>query len=438
MLLLLLLVYSSRVRGHLAPAAGDDRRTPTCPKWQVEASPRESGHQPWTHAPYCTSSGRAGGPDSLCVYTDANFHFGQGISIVAQPETAEQLVKQRLLQDPQNEPRTAGPAAGYEAVSTPDAGVGLFVKPSRHYAAGDVVLVDYPTLVMPSGGFDTIPSHILSDMRWRALLQLPTRARSRTRSLAQSKGAYTDEIVDIFDTNAFTHEKGGSVHDIIFAEASVSYLGISMSQKERKANTNATVSESTIAVGQSELPTLAYPSVHSGALLTGDSTITRTNQSTLAMEVVALHDIGAGEEIFISYLDPSMETTSAQRLERLRSEWSFSCRCPICAGDGVAASDRRRRDIANAKQRLGAAKGNALEVLRAAQALIDLVTQEGMVIPMAEYSELAAHASKHLGRRNEALEFARLAKRHWDVVFGSDSAESKQIERFVQGLGLKR
>ena len=110
----------------------------------------------------------------------------------------------------------------YEAVQRrPEVGIGLFVKASERYRAGEIIMVDYPTMIIPSGVVDSISLNTLNDLRWKALLQVPDQARFRTRDLAQSKGRFMDEIVNIFETNAFTHSKGGALHDIIFPEASV-------------------------------------------------------------------------------------------------------------------------------------------------------------------------------------------------------------------------
>lgn len=189
----------------------------TCSKWQVEISPQKRGHEPWTHAPNCLPSN--GKVHRLCVYTDAEFNNGQGLSIVAAPHVVEKMVEQDLLR---YEGVTKSPAIKYEAIEKPGLGIGLYVKASEDYKAGEIIMREYPTLIFPSGSVDSISSEALDMLRWRALLQLPDTARQRTRALARSIKVHKDEIVDILDTNAFTHQKGGGTHDIIFPEAAVS------------------------------------------------------------------------------------------------------------------------------------------------------------------------------------------------------------------------
>ncbi|KAK0649116.1 hypothetical protein B0T16DRAFT_409461 [Cercophora newfieldiana] len=148
------------------------------------------------------------------------------------------------------------------------------------------------------------------------------------------------------------------------------------------------------------------------------------------MEVIALRPLHSGEEIVNSYLNPSTESSSSERLQELETAWNFPCRCSICAGPDVSKSDARRRRITEAKQRIEESRGNPSEILKYAELLLDLMSKEGMVIPKGDYLELAAMASKYLGKRKEALKFARTAKKHWDVVMGEGSQESKAMVDF--------
>ncbi|KAK3314537.1 hypothetical protein B0H66DRAFT_593257 [Apodospora peruviana] len=334
-----------------------------------------------------------GTTNKLCVFTNTNFHFGQGVSIVARPETARKLVDDRLLMKSRYEYPSSD--VKYEAIDRPALGVGLFVKPEHRYFAGETIMVDYPTLVLPSGAVDSVDLNLLNNLRWKALLQLSKETRARTRGLAQSKGGYMDEIVNVFDTNAFTHEKAGDLHDIIFAKAA-------------RMNHNC-------------LP----------------NAFTRTNHSSFAMEVIALRDIRDGEEITISYLDASTESTSKERRNKLSSDWNFDCGCSICApGKGTKEeSDRRREKIAKERKLLQSSRGDAAKIMRHVETMLGLFDEEGMIMPKAEYYALAAHASKHLGRRKDAMEFAELAKGQWNIIFGPESRECASMDEFQLELG---
>jgi len=154
------------------------------------------------------------------------------------------------------------------------------------------------------------------------------------------------------------------------------------------------------------------------------------------MEVIALRDIHAGEEIFNSYLDPSAELTSLERRRKIRNEWNFSCTCPICKGSGVTASDERRREIAHVKQQLEAAGYEAERLLPHVQSLLRLYEDEGMIMPRAENYWLAAVAANVLGREKQALGFAKLARKYWTIMFGEDSQlvnDVREMERDPAG-----
>jgi len=162
------------------------------------------------------------------------------------------------------------------------------------------------------------------------------------------------------------------------------------------------------------------------------SVITRTNETTLAMEVIALRDIHAGEEILNSYLDSSVELSSRERQKKISGEWNFSCSCSICAGDGVAESDERRREITKAKERIEAAGRSAETVLVHVKTLLKLYEEEGMIMPRPQKYWLAAVAANALGRGDEAVGFARLARKYLTIMFGGDSkmvADIRELER---------
>ena len=160
------------------------------------------------------------------------------------------------------------------------------------------------------------------------------------------------------------------------------------------------------------------------------SAFTRTNHSTLAMEVIALRDIHSGEELVHSYLDPSAPSTSEERLNKLSSDWNFDCQCPICTGNGVPESDKRRREMAETKELLETANGDTAKILKYAERMLSLYDREGMILPKAEYYALAAYANKYLGRRKKAADYAVVAEGYWDIMFGPDSKESESMREF--------
>ncbi|KAK0611292.1 hypothetical protein B0T14DRAFT_325294 [Immersiella caudata] len=364
----------------------------TCQKSQLRLSTPTTGFTPWTHRPTCTTVSPKG--DELCVFTDATYFSGRGLSIVARPEVVDKFLQEGIFPGRQNRPNAKEKGdVKYQILPHPKMGTGLFVKPGKSYQAGEVILTDYPTLILPAEGFEGADADVLHEIMWQGLLQLPKEGRNATRNLAKSKEANgVDEIVDLVDTNAFTHEEGGGIFNVLYPLAS---------RMNHACVPNA---------------------------------ITRTNGTTLALEVIALAPIPSGAQIFNSYLDPSSFSSSAERAHALRATWSFSCGCDICSGKGVSASDARRREIKKTRAQLENSKGNPEEILRWSKALLTLMGEEGMVIPRGEYFELAAMASRYLGLNGEAKGWAKKAKKHWDVVLGEASEQSKAMGELERAL----
>jgi hypothetical protein len=166
--------------------------------------------------------------------------------------------------------------------------------------------------------------------------------------------------------------------------------------------------------------------------------MTRTNDSTLAMEVVALKPIAAGEEIVVSYLDMSEATTSQERHERITSHWNFECRCLICVGKEAIESDFRRKQITKATEKLQNSYGDVEGILVHLTILIDLYKKEGMILSLAEHYHLAAYMADRLKLEEDAIEFATSARKYWEIIFGRDSREAKEMNQFVQTPETRR
>jgi hypothetical protein len=185
-------------------------------KGQIEAASRVSAHPPWTHAQYCDYS-----PDDkkFCVLTNSTFAFGQGISIIARPAVALNIadaMKMHHLVERREEDLK------YEAMERPGRGVGLYVKPDELIKAGEIIMIDYPTLLIAEEAVDTLDSEIKQELQWIGVLQLSELGRHRTRHLAQSMGVGVDEIDNVVATNSFRQSHGDAFDLAILPEIAVS------------------------------------------------------------------------------------------------------------------------------------------------------------------------------------------------------------------------
>ncbi|KAK1835161.1 hypothetical protein QBC39DRAFT_419728 [Podospora conica] len=368
-----------------------------CPPSQLpihlpSPSPR---HSPWTHPPRCITTTQDAKQQQLCVFTSTTFNPPLGLSIVASAAAAADLVRAGLLTEPPEQHKEAEEDVKYEPRPVPSmgGGVGLFVKRGKRFAAGEVILVDRPTLMVPDRDGGDAMGSVVQELAWQGVMQLPERGKRLTRGLARDLGG--DELVDVVDTNAFSQLKGGRGWNLVFPRAS---------RMNHDCVPNA---------------------------------ITRTNATTLTLTVVALRNILPGEQIVNSYLDPSPPSLSHERRAALSEKWGFTCGCAICAGPAVVKSDARRRRIAATQGELEYVKGDPAGIYRLTKQVLRLMDAEGMVIPRGEYLGLAAMAARYLGLGNDVVRWARRARGHWDLVMGEGSAEAgamAELEAEMEGM----
>ena len=66
------------------------------------------------------------------------------------------------------------------------------------------------------------------------------------------------------------------------------------------------------------------------------------------------------------------------------------------------------------------------------KALLKLYEEEGMIMPRPQNYWLAAVASNALGREEEAVRYARLAREYLTIMFGGDAEMIRDIVEFEQ------
>lgn len=99
---------------------------------------------------------------------------------------------------------------------------------------------------------------------------------------------------------------------------------------------------------------------------------------TLTQTVIASQPIALGEEITITYIDPS--DPIASRHHQLRSHYGFNCTCALCSSSpaAIVASDARVSAIADLQDKLSADwTPNSIGTPEMAEQLIKLLLEEG-------------------------------------------------------------
>jgi hypothetical protein len=175
---------------------------------------------PWTHNPTCVQAVLPNGVGSgqhqnFCVYTNAVFASGRGISIVTTPEIAASLTAESFAP---YEEELDGPVL-YEERETDGRGIGLFAK--NEIEAGTTLISKHPVLFVAREALSTPSKTRRQLLLMKAVEQLPEKTRKMFLDLAKSRGG--PEINDIIQTNSMGMKfEDGTGHLGVVPEAAVS------------------------------------------------------------------------------------------------------------------------------------------------------------------------------------------------------------------------
>ena len=176
---------------------------------------------PWTHKPVCTDYLNDIGA-KLCVYTNASFSNGRGISIFTTPEIAQKFASLPPFQD-----ATVLSSSGINPVANskkqawytsliPSKGIGMFA--SRPLERGDQITAYTPYLL---AHMENILSTEDREYHLRlAVEQLPKASRDTYLSLAKIYHQQSVVGQDVVKANAFEIQVGGVMHLAVFPESS--------------------------------------------------------------------------------------------------------------------------------------------------------------------------------------------------------------------------
>eukprot|EP00931_Biecheleriopsis_adriatica_P062108 TRINITY_DN37399_c0_g1_i1.p1 TRINITY_DN37399_c0_g1~~TRINITY_DN37399_c0_g1_i1.p1 ORF type:complete len:392 (+),score=98.98 TRINITY_DN37399_c0_g1_i1:59-1177(+) len=158
-------------------------------------------------------------------------------------------------------------------------------------------------------------------------------------------------------------------------------------------------------------------------------------ETTRQMQVRAVREIEAGEEICLAYIDPSY--TWATRQQDFRDNFGFVCKCPVCSlpegSQERRISDKNRGQMTALRGQLSLAR-DAKEGLRLIERLLQLYRQENLQMPIVT-AQLAGHAfgmTFSAGNVEEAKEYARLAAENYSHIFGSEHEKTVLFKQFTE------
>lgn len=182
---------------------------------RVRTSQTQSPHS-WSYNPECIHSQSL--EVEICVWTDTNFANGRGISVIATPESAAAVAKNKIFRDSQLA-RTANSVFGppYEMRQLPGRGFGLIAN--RTVQRGERIFAHTPILIAQAITETGLEKDELFRLHRIAVERLPERSRDLFMALHGHFGG--DPVYDRFSTNAF------NVFDFaaMFPETAVCFSG---------------------------------------------------------------------------------------------------------------------------------------------------------------------------------------------------------------------
>lgn len=184
----------------------------------VDNDQSENGsYGPWTHKPVCTDFLEELGSE-LCVYTNATFSQGRGISIFTTPRIAEEYATLLPFHDPEalSSRGINIPNGVWYTKDIPGKGVGMLAK--RDLQRGDLITAFTPYLL--SHTENILSTEEREKFLQIALSQLPIESQEHYLGLAKIYHIPSVVVQDVCKANSFEMQVGGQMHLAVFPETS--------------------------------------------------------------------------------------------------------------------------------------------------------------------------------------------------------------------------
>jgi hypothetical protein len=182
-----------------------------------ETTDNEGRFSPWSHKPICTEFLEGLGSE-LCVYTNATFSQGRGISIFTTPKIAEEYAALLPFHDAEILQKRGinSPEGPWYTKSLPGKGIGMLAK--QDLKRGDLITAYTPYLLAHA-------ENVLSTQEREkflriALEQLPIASQEHYLSLARYYNEPSVVVQDIVKANVFEMQLAGQMHLVVVPEPS--------------------------------------------------------------------------------------------------------------------------------------------------------------------------------------------------------------------------
>lgn len=141
---------------------------------------------------------------------------------------------------------------------------------------------------------------------------------------------------------------------------------------------------------------------------------------------------------FLTSTDGFEKRARKRRTRSIEANFNFSCLCPLCQGtdDEIEASNDRMSEIKALKSVLPTDPADSPQLLGLLPNLIKALDEEDLHTDTPMYEEILAYTWSSFGIEDRAKYWAGRARKHWGVLQGKDSWESKRcgdLEDNVKG-----
>ncbi|KAH8811514.1 hypothetical protein F5884DRAFT_278761 [Xylogone sp. PMI_703] len=353
----------------------------SCGNYYGSANQTSSG--PWTYEPKCVEDEESF--ETFCVYTNASFANGRGISFFTTPAIARKVLElpaftQRGLHDNVN----VFDNPPWEVKFVSGRGNGLFATRTLH--RGDLIISTTPVGIYMSDAF--FPDFPLEYQHLHVSFdQLPKATQDIFMdSAANYEG---DPLMERINTNAFSGDFEGSPHFLMYPE--------------------------TARMNHDCRPNAMY----------------YFDPATLIHSTHASRTIEPGEEITLTYINMLQPYTFRQ--ENLKEHWGFECSCNLCSLEPHerAMSDARIRSIIEYQEDLSDWSRRSQGNPTLAEELIILYEREEIHAGSGTAHMLAALAYNGEGRTSLAKWHAKKAIKAGLIYTGTGDANATEMKTLI-------
>ncbi|KAB5558025.1 hypothetical protein GE09DRAFT_1173128 [Coniochaeta sp. 2T2.1] len=356
----------------------------------------------WTSSSPCFKSEE--NDQEYCVFTDTTFAENRGTTVVTTPERAALFQRNPSFTDPSvtrgtNQDLVRTIPAKYTVQPIPGKGLGAVA--TTFISRGQLIMANTASLVFDYGAYESLSEEEYLALQASAVDSLPPNHRQHVLNMSTHDEdanhlTYPELVEKLTSTNAFDVDPAEDDPD--------------------QDNKFFTIFPEIARMNHDCRPNADY----------------YFDLDSLSQYVHAVRDIYPGEEITVTYLDPTMSQRA--RSEKLLSNWGFQCSCPSCTASPaqIKASDDRLRQIAELRPEFNRHRRESSRATpQMAELMVSLYEQEKLWGWMQEAYRYAAVEWNGAGEPWTASKYASLAVEYGIYCSGERDGDVEDMEELV-------